>query len=317
MKGPLALAGVLLLIACDDTPPRGTLSQAPARADWARWPEGSQIGEVSAVDVDSHGHVFVLHRPGRDWTEPFPDQPIRAAVVAMFDASGALLARWGEGDTVMPHGLSVAPDDSVWITDVQREQILRFSHDGRLLETLGQRGVSGSDSDHFGRPTDVSGTLSALYIADGYRNHRILRLGDAVMQWGEDSRGDAGLRVPHSVAIAGTRIIVADRENRRIKIHEQDGRLLRILPVPGYPYAAKPLADGRIVSVEGRDGRNRQGAVVRLWSAGGTQLAALDVAPAGPSRAHDLAIGRDGTIYIADVAGRRLLTLRLSRLTKD
>ena len=149
----LALAG-----ACQGPSPREDMARTPARADWAGWPAGAQVGEVSAVDVDSHGHVFVLHRPGRDWVEPFPDDAIGAPVVAMFDASGRLLARWGAAQTVMPHGLSVAPDDSVWITDAGREQLLHFSHEGRLLATRGARGVSGDDAGHFGRPTDIAAT---------------------------------------------------------------------------------------------------------------------------------------------------------------
>lgn len=289
----------------------------PARADWTRWPTGTKVGEVSAVDVDSHGHVFVLHRPGRDWAEPFPTEPIAAPVVAMFDTSGKLLARWGAGETVMPHGLSVGPDDSVWITDAQREQLLRFTHDGALLGTRGQRGVTGADADHFGRPTDVAATTRALYVADGYLNHRIVRFAGSVTQWGEGNGTDSGLHVPHSVAVSAGRVIVADREYSRIKIYDERGTVLRIIPTPGHPYAAKPLPDGRIVSIEGRDGVGREGAVLRLWSARGDRLAAIDIAPPGPTRGHDLAIGPGGTIYIADVAGRRLLTLPLSALTKD
>lgn len=307
----------LLLAGCSGPPPKEDLPEVSARADWARWPADADLGEVSAVDVDSHGHIFVLHRPGRDWAEPFPSAPILAPVVAMFDASGKLLAQWGGGETVMPHGLSIAPDNSVWITDAQREQLLRFSHDGGLLEARGERGVTGSDAKHFGRPTDVAATQRALYVADGYLNHRILRLADTVTQWGEDNGTVAGLHIPHSVAVSGGRVIVADREYSRIKIYDDTGRVLRIIAAPGHPYAAKPLPDGRIVSVEGRDGVDREGAILRLWSAEGEQLAALDVAPAGPTRAHDLAIDNDGTIYIADVIGHRLLTLPLSALTKD
>lgn len=317
MRKAAALA-LLLLAGCSGQATREEVPQAPAGTDWAQWPANTVVGEVSAVDVDSHGHIFVLHRPGRDWIEPFPTEPISASVVAVFDASGKLLAQWGRGETVMPHGLSIAPDDSVWITDAQREQLLHFSHDGALLETRGERGVTGADTGHFGRPTDVAATLAALYVADGYLNHRILRVADTVTQWGEDGNTEAGLHIPHSVAVSGGQVIVADRENSRIKIYDEHGRVLRVIPTPGHPYAAKPLPDGRIISVEGRDQADLEGAVLRLWSAAGKQLAALDIAPLeGAARAHDLAIGPDGTIYVADVAGRRVLTLPLSTLIED
>ena len=312
-----ALVLAMLLAGCSAGAPREDLAKVPARTDWAQWPAGD-IGEVSAVDVDRHGHVFVLHRPGRDWVEPFPKAPIAAPVVAMFDASGKLLGQWGGGQTVMPHGLSVAPDDSIWITDDQREQLLHFSHDGVLIGTVGERGVSGADLVHFGRPTDVAVEPRGLFVADGYVNSRILHITDPINQWGEPGSEDADFRIPHSVAVQGNRLVVADRENSRLKLYDLAGKLLRIVPVAGRPYAAKFLPDGRIVSVEGRDAADREGAVLRLWSGEGQLLNSLDIAPpGGATRGHDLAIGPDGTIYVADVAGRRVLTLPLSELTKD
>ena len=41
----------------DEAVPRATID-----ADWPTIPDDAKFGQVSAVDVDSHGHVFVLHR---------------------------------------------------------------------------------------------------------------------------------------------------------------------------------------------------------------------------------------------------------------
>lgn len=310
-----AVLAALMLSACgaatNDAP-----AKLAARSDWAQWPAGNP-GEVSAVDVDSHGHVFVLHRPGRDWVEPFSAAPIAAPVVAVFDAAGKLVAQWGAGATAMPHGLTVAPDDTVWITDAQRQQVLHFSHDGSLLEAKGEREVRGADLGHFGRPTDLVIAPDGLFIADGYQNSRIVHLGASPGQWGRAGTDAAGLAIPHAIARRGGQLLVTDRENRRLKLYDTAGRLLRIVPVPGYPYAAKFLPDGRIVSLDGRDAAGRQVAVLRLWSAQGRLLRTLDIAPpGGPVRGHDLAIAPGGPIYVADVAGRRVLTVPLARLTE-
>ena len=42
-------------------------------------------------------------------------------------------------------GLPIVIDrnDNVWVTDVALNQVFKFSHDGRLLLTLGERGVGG------------------------------------------------------------------------------------------------------------------------------------------------------------------------------
>ena len=299
-------------------PPREDLPQVSPRTDWAQWPEGAVVGEVSAVDVDSHGHVFVLHRPGRDWAEPFPDEPISAAVVAMFDASGTLLAEWGEGETAMPHGLTVAPDDSVWISDVEREQVLHFSHEGELLDAIGERGVSGDDAGHFGRPTDVEQTAKGVFVTDGYVNNRVVRIADTWKWWGEKAGADAGFHTPHSISAQDGRLIVADREYSRIKIYDEEGRLLALYPQAGHPYAAKYLPDGRMVVIQGRDKADRDEVVLRLLGRDGKEENAIDLSGGNfMMRGHDLAIGRDGTIYIADVLGRQVLTLPLATLTKE
>jgi len=62
-----------------------------------------------------------------------------------------------------------------WLTDVALHQVYKFTHDGKLLLTLGERGVSGNDATHFNRPTDVAVAADGTaFISDGYRNTRVL-----------------------------------------------------------------------------------------------------------------------------------------------
>ena len=84
----------LLLAACSGgSVPREEAPRAEVDADWAQVPDGTVWGEVSAVDIDSHGHVFVLQRASRAWQEPFPAEPIAEPVVFMFARDGKLLAQ--------------------------------------------------------------------------------------------------------------------------------------------------------------------------------------------------------------------------------
>ena len=43
----------------------------------------------------------------------------------------------------------------------------------------------------------------------------------------------------------------------------------------------------------------------------------LDASGEGPTKGHDLAIGGDGTIYLADPEGKRVLTFELAQTTED
>jgi peptidylglycine monooxygenase len=284
-------------------------------ADWMRLPADAVFGEVSAVDVDSHGHVFVLHRASRRWQEPFPSEPIAQPTVFMFDAeNGALLARWGAGELVMPHGLSVDAENRVWITDVAREQVIRFSHDGAEELALGERGITGDGPARFGRPADVAFDGDRVLVADGYRNDRVAlfsHTGKHLGEWGEEGLLD----LPHGIAVNAGRAYVADRESGRVQVLATDGRRLAAWDSPGrgHPYSVKPLGDGRVITVEGRDRQDRFGAIVRVYYAGGSVAASYDAGLTGEnaSLGHDLAVAPDGTIYMADNRGNRVVRFRL------
>jgi DNA-binding beta-propeller fold protein YncE len=137
---------------------------------WPLLPIGRVMGRASGVEVDSHNHVFVFHSAKREWSEPFPQEPVEAPTVVVFDGeTGKLIAEWGENLFVMPHGLSIDTADNVWLTDVGRHQVLKFSHDGELLLTLGEERVPGKDQSHFNLPTDVAVVDDGgFYVSDGY-----------------------------------------------------------------------------------------------------------------------------------------------------
>jgi hypothetical protein len=40
---------------------------------WPLLPDGQILGQATGVAVDSHNHVFVFHRAGREWSDPFPE----------------------------------------------------------------------------------------------------------------------------------------------------------------------------------------------------------------------------------------------------
>jgi peptidylamidoglycolate lyase len=78
----------------------------------------------------------------------------------------------------MPHGLTIDDHDNVWLTDVALQQVYEFSPDGRLLLTLGERGVAGADARHFNRPTAVAVARDgSFYVSDGYKNTRVMQYG--------------------------------------------------------------------------------------------------------------------------------------------
>jgi peptidylamidoglycolate lyase len=187
---------------------------------WPVLPENEILDEVSSVGVDSRGDVFVLQRGGRKWpdSDVLDQTPIRAPTVFVFDGhTGRLLGKWGEKLFALPHSLTVDRNDDIWITDVAWHQVYKFSHDGKLRLTLGERGVAGVDTLHFNRPTDVAvAPDGTFYVSDGYENSRVVKFaadGKFLFQWGTKGKGPGQLDLPHGIALdASGRVFVVDRQ---------------------------------------------------------------------------------------------------------
>lgn len=310
MRFRLAALALLALASCE-APPREVVPVLEVDPGWPTIPAGAKFGEVSGVDVDAEGNVWVLHRAGRVWEEPFPTTPIAEPTVFKFAPDGTLLAQWGAGMFIMPHGISIDADGKVWITDVAHEQVFRFSPEGQQELVIGTRGETAQDAPHFGRPADVAFLGNRVLVADGYVNTRVAEFspqGKFIRDWGE-------FKVAHAVAVDETRIYVADRENARIQIFDHAGKLTesRVSPAGNHTYSLKPLGGGRLLAVEGRDGADRKGAIIRVYGADGTVEGSFDISLPGKdaSLGHDLAIGPDGHIYVTDVAGGRVVRFAL------
>jgi peptidylamidoglycolate lyase len=237
--------------------------------------------------------------------------------------TGELIDSWGENFFRMPHGLSVAPDDTVWVTDVARSQVLRFTHDGELLLALGELGVEGSDPDHFAQPTDVAfGHDGSVYVSDGYVNGRVVNFsgnGDYRFEWGQRGSGPGQFNVVHDLAIdTQGQVLVADRENDRIQIFKADGEFVEEWrgSEEWRPYGIDidPASD-KILVVDGGVQPYRlpyRSAIVILDSKGTIldRLGSFGNQDGQFIMGHDIAVAGDGSLIVADVLGRRIQRFR-------
>src|ERR1041385_5225285 len=159
-------------------------------------PAGRKIGQVYGVDVDRDGKsVWVFERCGGASCGGSNVAPL-----LKFDSSGRLVASFGAGMFVYPHGLFVDADDNIWVTDGQGkngkgQQVFEFSPTGRVMMTLGKAGVAGSGQDTFNQPSDVLVTSNAIFVADGHggdTNARIVKFdhnGKYLKEWGRKGSG--------------------------------------------------------------------------------------------------------------------------------
>ena len=284
---------------------------------WPILPDGLMLGQATGVGIDSHDNVFVFHRAERRWSEPFPKDPIKYSTIACFDGeTGRQIASWGENMFIMPHGLTIDDEDNVWLTDVGRHQVFKFSHDGQLLLTLGEREVSGTDESHFNLPTDVAVLPDgSFYVSDGYDNTRVLKFsaaGKFLFQWGTPGSEPGEFDLPHGIAVdRNGRVFVADRGNSRIQIFNPTGAFLAEWKSSqlGRPYAVAVGIDNSVYVVDGGDQTipfrskamklNAKGDVLTQFGRWGNYDGQFLLA-------HDVAVDRGENIYVVDAWGQRV-----------
>lgn len=260
-------------------------------------PEGLALGPCSAVDFDSKGRMYLFHRG---------PQPILC-----FDSNGKFVRSWGDKLIGQAHGLRVAPDETIWVTDIGNHMVFQFSPEGKLLLALGQAGKPGDSQDQFNKPTDIAfGPQGEFYISDGYGNSRVMKFaanGKFLGQWGTPGKGPGEFNLPHSILVdAKGRVLVGDRENDRVQIFDLEGNLREIWT--GFaPYGMEFDSRGNLFVADGRANKvlqlNASGKVENSWGKTGKE-------PGEYNLPHMLAVDAAGNLFVTEIGGKRLQKLR-------
>jgi sugar lactone lactonase YvrE len=265
----LAVSALLLTACSTSTTPtanvitgEGLPNPAPVvTRNWGQLPEGRNWGSSAGIEIDPiDGHIWAYERCGAGsfgagvpvTCDTNPVDPI----LKFNRFTGEIMANFGGGIMVTPHGLHVDHEGKVWVTDfannesrTKGQQVHKFSPSGELLMSLGTPGRVGNDARHFNQPNDVIvAPDGSIFVSDGHSGQslttnqlmaegraagmtaRIMKFaadGTFIKQWGEIGVRHGEFRTPHAMAFdSHGRLWVADRGNHRIEIFDQDGNYL-------------------------------------------------------------------------------------------
>lgn len=265
--------------------------------NWAQFPQGmTQWGAATGVEVDSHDNVYVFQRN--------PAMP-----VVVFDRNGKFLRSWG-GDIKFgqTHFLRVDRFGDIWLTDRGDMQAFKFTPEGKLLLTIGKKGVKGDNTsqDTFNGMADVTVAKNGdFFIADGEGpNTRVVKFdkdGKFIKWWGGKGKEPGQFDQPHSIAIDSKGLIyVGDRSNDRIQIFDQNGKFIKQWTNFGTPWGVF-IKGNKFYAVDGT--KNNCLYIANLKD--GKIIEKIE----GLNNATAVTVDSKGAIYLGEVTGTNVRKL--------
>jgi DNA-binding beta-propeller fold protein YncE len=279
--------------------------------NWARLPDGWELGDVAGVAVDDKDRVYLFNRG------PHP--------LIVLDQGGNYLKSWGEGVFTNPHGASIGADGAIYLTDNEDHTIRKYSLDGKLLMQIGESGKSSGFMS--GRPfcrcthTALS-PVGDIYVSDGYGNacvHKYAPDGKHLFSWGQPGTGEGEFNLPHNICCDDDGwVYVADRENHRIQVFDGKGRYETQIHNIHRPSGLAIFGGSCPICLIGELGSylnvNRAtpniGPRVSITTCDGKVLSRLGVVPAAGTglgqfvSPHSLAMDSRGDLYVGEVGSR-------------
>lgn len=267
-------------------------------------PAGKDMGATASVAFDKDGHLWVLSRGEQAFFE--------------FNNDGTYIKSFGDKIFTRSHGLRIDRQGNLWATDVGGHIVVKMTRDGKTLLTIGTKGEAGEWNEATGsrklnQPNDIAiADNGDVFVVQGHTpgpmgDPRVLKFdkdGKFLKSWGGKGSGPGQFQVAHGAALDAKGLLwVADRENQRIQVFDQNGTFVREMKYKGLP-CSFDIGREFVYMVNGFAGQ-----VLKL-DLNGKVLAAMGKPGKGPGEfgeAHMIAVNSKDEIYVADSVNAALV----------
>jgi hypothetical protein len=196
---------------------------------WAQLPADMPTwnGETTWVAADGKGQVVVMVR--------------KAPYFRFFTTDGKFVKAWGDQPLFNEaHSVFFDREGYMWGVDPNDGVAYKFDADGKVLMTLGKKGVKGDNAskDSFNRPAAMFFASNGnIFVADGYENSRVVEFtkdGKFVRIFGGVKGSAPGqLQLVHGVVVDSKgRVIASDSDNKRLSVFDKNGKFLETWAAP-------------------------------------------------------------------------------------
>ena len=213
-----------------------------------------------------------------------------------------------------PTGISISPDNDVFVADTHYHRIVSFSPEGQMKMSFGKYGEQDGE---FIYPTDVEfGPDGRIYVGEYGGNDRVSvfdQAGNFLFKFGEYGNGLYQFSRPAAICIDENKemLYIADACNHRIGVYDLEGEFQKYIGSLGsgpgqlrYPYDLCVLNDGSIVVCEFGNNRvqvfNKQGQSIAIYGSPGRDQGQLAY-PWGVASAKD-----NKKLYVVDSGNNRI-----------
>ncbi len=222
-----------------------------------------------------------------------------------FNPDGSFVRAFGEGEYVRPHGMRLDPEGNIWTTDVNGHTVRKLNQDGEVLMTLGTHGQPGEASAGLlNEPTDLTVNKAGeifILVGHGRGEPRLLkfdRSGKLLTSWGGTGTAPGKFDTPHSIVGDDAGLLyVADRQNRRVQIFDEDGKYIKEWAYKGLPCGLHLHSDQQMYLASGFAGEilrlDKNGKALGRTGQPGKGLGEF-------GEAHYMTVAPNGDIWVAD-----------------